>query len=204
MEPPSPPPHHYHDANRASHNRNPHPYYADAVTSHHHHRRPSPSYHPSMSAEGSSPPLEPNVDNHMNYARQHHPQPLSHTQYHHLPYVPPPPPVKRSKISDMASFPMMPYPPAPVMLYPHPMNAPSALPHFPTSQPDSQSAQTKNSGSICSIDNSTDKSAAAKKSCTPSKAAINKGLRHFSMKVCERVQKRGTTSYNEVADDVSC
>lgn len=90
------------------------------------------------------------------------------------------------------------------MLYPHPMNAPSALPHFPTSQPDSQSAQTKNSGSICSIDNSTDKSAAAKKSCTPSKAAINKGLRHFSMKVCERVQKRGTTSYNEVADDVSC
>ncbi|EED94874.1 hypothetical protein THAPSDRAFT_261479, partial [Thalassiosira pseudonana CCMP1335] len=32
----------------------------------------------------------------------------------------------------------------------------------------------------------------------------NKGLRHFSMKVCERVQKRGTTSYNEVADDVSC
>lgn len=25
-----------------------------------------------------------------------------------------------------------------------------------------------------------------------------KGLRHFSMKVCEKVQQKGTTSYNEV------
>lgn len=29
-----------------------------------------------------------------------------------------------------------------------------------------------------------------------------KGLRHFSMKVCEKVQKKGTTSYNEVADEL--
>ena len=29
-----------------------------------------------------------------------------------------------------------------------------------------------------------------------------KGLRHFSMKVCEKVQAKGTTSYNEVADEL--
>ena len=29
-----------------------------------------------------------------------------------------------------------------------------------------------------------------------------KGLRHFSMKICERVKGMGTTSYNEVADEV--
>merc|ERR1711971_1480905 len=28
-----------------------------------------------------------------------------------------------------------------------------------------------------------------------------KGLRHFSMKVCEKVQAKGSTSYNEVADE---
>ncbi|ELT92810.1 hypothetical protein CAPTEDRAFT_228062 [Capitella teleta] len=30
----------------------------------------------------------------------------------------------------------------------------------------------------------------------------SKGLRHFSMKVCEKVQQKGTTSYNEVADEL--
>uniref|UniRef100_A0A023GFL4 Transcription factor n=2 Tax=Amblyomma TaxID=6942 RepID=A0A023GFL4_AMBTT len=30
----------------------------------------------------------------------------------------------------------------------------------------------------------------------------SKGLRHFSMKVCEKVQRKGTTSYNEVADEL--
>ncbi|XP_065203321.1 transcription factor Dp-2 [Planococcus citri] len=29
-----------------------------------------------------------------------------------------------------------------------------------------------------------------------------KGLRHFSMKVCEKVKKKGTTTYNEVADEL--
>ena len=29
-----------------------------------------------------------------------------------------------------------------------------------------------------------------------------KGLRHFSMKVCEKVQAKGLTSYNEVADEL--
>ena len=29
-----------------------------------------------------------------------------------------------------------------------------------------------------------------------------KGLRHFSMKVCEKVQLKGVTSYNEVADEL--
>lgn len=32
-----------------------------------------------------------------------------------------------------------------------------------------------------------------------------KGLRHFSMKVCETVKEKGTTTYNEVAKEVeSC
>lgn len=29
-----------------------------------------------------------------------------------------------------------------------------------------------------------------------------KGLRHFSMKVCEKVQRKGVTTYNEVADEL--
>lgn len=31
---------------------------------------------------------------------------------------------------------------------------------------------------------------------------VNKGLRHFSMKVCEKVKEKGTTTYNEVADEL--
>ncbi|XP_028137849.1 transcription factor Dp-1 isoform X1 [Diabrotica virgifera virgifera] len=31
---------------------------------------------------------------------------------------------------------------------------------------------------------------------------VGKGLRHFSMKVCEKVQQKGTTTYNEVADEL--
>ena len=34
-------------------------------------------------------------------------------------------------------------------------------------------------------------------------APPSRGLRHFSMKVCEKVEEKGTTSYNEVADEVS-
>eukprot|EP00731_Ephydatia_muelleri_P030019 Em0021g542a len=30
----------------------------------------------------------------------------------------------------------------------------------------------------------------------------NKGLRHFSQRVCEKVREKGTTTYNEVADDL--
>jgi hypothetical protein len=30
----------------------------------------------------------------------------------------------------------------------------------------------------------------------------NRGLRHFSMMVCQRVEERGTTTYNEVADEL--
>jgi hypothetical protein len=35
---------------------------------------------------------------------------------------------------------------------------------------------------------------------TPSRAGT--GLRHFSMRVCKKVQEKGTTSYNEVADEL--
>lgn len=34
------------------------------------------------------------------------------------------------------------------------------------------------------------------------KEKSSKGLRHFSMKVCEKVQRKGITSYNEVADEL--
>lgn len=48
---------------------------------------------------------------------------------------------------------------------------------------------------LCSIDSSSSK--------RMKRADKNgKGLRHFSMKVCEKVQKKGTTSYNEVADEL--
>ena len=36
-----------------------------------------------------------------------------------------------------------------------------------------------------------------------STTAPSRGLRHFSMKVCEKVEEKGTTTYNEVADEVS-
>lgn len=29
-----------------------------------------------------------------------------------------------------------------------------------------------------------------------------KGLRHFSMKVCKKVEEKGKTTYNEVADEL--
>jgi len=32
--------------------------------------------------------------------------------------------------------------------------------------------------------------------------STSRGLRHFSMKVCEKVEERGTTTYNEVADEL--
>ena len=31
---------------------------------------------------------------------------------------------------------------------------------------------------------------------------VGKGLRHFSMKVCEKVESKGRTTYNEVADEL--
>ena len=33
-------------------------------------------------------------------------------------------------------------------------------------------------------------------------AAANKGLKHFSLKVCEKVEGKGSTNYNEVADEL--
>lgn len=44
------------------------------------------------------------------------------------------------------------------------------------------------------------RSAASGTETTPSK--ISKGLRHFSMRVCKKVEEKGTTSYNEVADEL--
>ncbi|KAL3804311.1 hypothetical protein HJC23_011239 [Cyclotella cryptica] len=43
-----------------------------------------------------------------------------------------------------------------------------------------------------------EQAAAKPKSLTPP----GKGLRHFSMKICEKVKGKGTTTYNEVADEL--
>lgn len=37
---------------------------------------------------------------------------------------------------------------------------------------------------------------------TASSTKSNRGLRHFSMMVCQKVEERGTTTYNEVADEL--
>lgn len=42
--------------------------------------------------------------------------------------------------------------------------------------------------------------AAVQRKRKPEKAG--KGLRHFSLKVCEKVKVKGTTTYNEVADEL--
>lgn len=39
-------------------------------------------------------------------------------------------------------------------------------------------------------------------SFTPTTDKGNKGLRHFSMKVCQKVKEKGVTTYNEVADEL--
>lgn len=40
------------------------------------------------------------------------------------------------------------------------------------------------------------------KNPVPGGEKASKGLRHFSMKVCRKVEEKGTTSYNEVADEL--
>lgn len=42
----------------------------------------------------------------------------------------------------------------------------------------------------------------AKKRRAPRNSAASKGLRHFSMKVCQKVESKGKTTYNEVADEL--
>jgi hypothetical protein len=41
-----------------------------------------------------------------------------------------------------------------------------------------------------------------KKARKTKRSEKNKGLRHFSMKVCKKVEEKGTTTYNEVADEL--
>jgi transcription factor Dp-1 len=47
----------------------------------------------------------------------------------------------------------------------------------------------------------TKKSATVERSSTPSSKPY-KGLRHFSIMVCKKVEEKGTTTYNEVADEL--
>lgn len=61
-----------------------------------------------------------------------------------------------------------------------------------TSQYSQQSTSTSSSPSVGSW----------KKTATKKTEKIGKGLRHFSMKVCQKVKEKGVTSYNEVADEL--
>ncbi len=58
----------------------------------------------------------------------------------------------------------------------------------PTNSTKSSASTSKRSKSTKSSPNSTEKS--------------SRGLRHFSMMVCQKVEEKGTTTYNEVADEL--
>ncbi|KAL0479484.1 hypothetical protein AKO1_007661 [Acrasis kona] len=60
------------------------------------------------------------------------------------------------------------------------------------SSPTHQASGSRNVGS----------SSSSGSSSTKDSTRANKGLRHFSMKVCEQVQHRGTTTYNDVATEL--
>jgi hypothetical protein len=47
-----------------------------------------------------------------------------------------------------------------------------------------------------------DKNGSISKETVGGAAKTSKGLRHFSMKVCEKVREKGSTTYNEVADEL--
>jgi hypothetical protein len=42
----------------------------------------------------------------------------------------------------------------------------------------------------------------SRKKSSPASDKANRGLRHFSMMVCKKVEEKGTTTYNEVADEL--
>ena len=42
----------------------------------------------------------------------------------------------------------------------------------------------------------------SKKRAADKSQSGNTGLRHFSMKVCRKVEEKGNTTYNEVADEL--
>mmetsp|Transcript_29608 Transcript_29608/g.48854 ORF Transcript_29608/g.48854 Transcript_29608/m.48854 type:complete len:276 (+) Transcript_29608:91-918(+) len=67
--------------------------------------------------------------------------------------------------------------------------------------------------SAASVASSASSNKSRKRSATPTKSPAggtvkpvsekaNKGLRHFSMKVCRKVEEKGKTTYNEVADEL--
>ncbi|KAL3847970.1 hypothetical protein ACJMK2_018858 [Sinanodonta woodiana] len=73
----------------------------------------------------------------------------------------------------------------------------AASPHTPILTSDSQWAVRKRQSQELMVDPDFSEGKRSKKGDKG-----GKGLRHFSMKVCEKVQKKGVTSYNEVADEL--
>ena len=67
------------------------------------------------------------------------------------------------------------------------------------------SDNTNTNGSLASLETSDDSSNIANVTHVPtsqSNQQLDKGLRHFSAKVCAKVEAKGVTTYNEVADDL--
>ena len=93
-----------------------------------------------------------------------------------------PPPPKRVKVSHFDAL-SHPFPTSPIKV--------------PPSTPSSAVREPKKSASA------TAKKLSGRSPPSQNPYSTSRGLRHFSMKVCEKVEEKGTTTYNEVADEVS-
>ncbi len=114
-------------------------------------------------------------------------------------YLYPPPAVKRTPLTASTLPPMLPPPQPPVAVAQAAVQrANKPKPHTPKSAP--RSATAKSSSSASKSAKKKKKEAANPQMQNP--YSTSRGLRHFSMKVCEKVEEKGTTTYNEVADEV--
>lgn len=94
-------------------------------------------------------------------------------------------------------------------MYTYPANMRSSLPPDKTAATTPPSKKKKPRASSSAPGNTKTKAAKAKAKqkvkedpSMQNPYSTARGLRHFSMKVCEKVEEKGTTTYNEVADEV--
>lgn len=94
-------------------------------------------------------------------------------------------------------------------MYTYPANMRSSLPPHTTAATTPSSKKKKPRASSFASGNTKTKAAKAKAKqkvkedpSMQNPYSTARGLRHFSMKVCEKVEEKGTTTYNEVADEV--
>ncbi|KAL9191582.1 hypothetical protein ACHAXT_001288 [Thalassiosira profunda] len=92
-----------------------------------------------------------------------------------------PPPPKRVKVSHFDAL-SRPFPTSPIKV--------------PPSTPSSAVREPRKSASA------TARKLSGRSPPSQNPYSTSRGLRHFSMKVCEKVEEKGTTTYNEVADEL--